>query len=232
MNHEIKNIDFCSILERLPTEYSPEKEAMLRKLEEDEKLEVIRKRLSYYRSKESGVPRFLWNDSLSTYHARTEEEKSNFEKIMSFVKKDDNHSTLILSGKCGTGKSHLGAGIILSSGGKMIDADTLLLQVDSGDNFKSAENKFEILSRFSNYNILVIDEIGRSMDAIKEKGYLSYILRNRYNNRLPTVLISNLAKKELIKFFGEAIYDRFKETCIYLEFTGESYRPSKRNVNL
>ncbi len=232
MNHEIKNIDFCSILERLPTEYSPEKEAMLRKLEEDEKLEVIRKRLSYYRSKESGVPRFLWNDSLSTYHPRTEEEKSNFEKIMSFVKKDDNHSTLILSGKCGTGKSHLGAGIILSSGGKMIDADTLLLQVDSGDNFKSAENKFEILSRFSNYNILVIDEIGRSMDAIKEKGYLSYILRNRYNNRLPTVLISNLAKKELIKFFGEAIYDRFKETCIYLEFTGESYRPSKRNVNL
>lgn len=232
MDHEIKNIDFCSILERLPTEYSPEKEAMLRKLEEDEKLEVIHKRLSYYRSKESGVPRFLWNDSLSTYHPRTEEEKSNFEKIMSFVKKDDNHSTLILSGKCGTGKSHLGAGIILSSGGKMIDADTLLLQVDSGDNFKSSENKLEILSRFSNYNILVIDEIGRSMDAIKEKGYLSYILRNRYNNRLPTVLISNLAKKELIKFFGEAIYDRFKETCIYLEFTGESYRPSKRNVNL
>lgn len=232
MDHEIENINFFSILERLPSEYSSEKEVMLQKLEAEEKLEIIRKRLSYYRSTESGVPRFLWYDSLETYHPRTEEEKSNFEKIMTFVKKDDNHSTLILSGKCGTGKSHLGAGIILSSGGKMIDADTLLLQIDSGDNFKSSKNKLEILSRFSNYNILVIDEIGRSMDAIKEKGYLSYILRNRYNNRLPTVLISNLAKKELIKFFGEAIYDRFKETCIYLEFTGESYRPSKRNVNL
>lgn len=231
MEHEIKNIDFCSILERLPNEYSPEKEAMLQKLEAEEKLEIIRKRLSYYRSKESGVPRFLWNDSLETYHPRTEEEKSNYKKILSFVNNDDNHNTLILSGKCGTGKSHLGAGIIHSLGGKMIDADTLLLQVDSGDNFKSSENKFEILSRFSNYKMLVIDEIGRSMDSVKEKGYLSYILRNRYNNRLPTVLISNLAKKELIKFFGEAIYDRFKETCIYLEFTGESYRPSKRNVN-
>lgn len=232
MDHEIKNIDFCSILERLPSEYSSEKEALLQKLEAEEKLEIIRKRLSYYRSTKSGVPRFLWYDSLETYHPRTEEEKSNFEKIMTFVKKDDNHSTLILSGKCGTGKSHLGAGIILSSGGKMIDADTLLLQIDSGDNFKSSENKLEILSRFSSYKMLVIDEIGRTMDSVKEKGYLSYILRNRYNNRLPTVLISNLSKKELIKFFGEAIYDRLKETCIYLEFTGESYRPNKRDITL
>lgn len=232
MDHEIKNIDFCSILERLPNEYSPEKEAMLQKLEEEEKLEIIRKRLNYYRSKESGVPRFLWNDSLSTYHPRTEEEKSNFEKIMSYVNNNDNHYTLILAGRCGTGKSHLGAGIIHSLGGKMIDADTLLLQVDSGDNFKSAENKPEILSRFSSYKMLVIDEIGRSMDVIKEKGYLSYIIRNRYNNRLPTVLISNLNKRELLKFFGEAIFDRFQETCIYLEFTGESYRPNKRDITL
>lgn len=70
------------------------------------------------------------------------------------------------------------------------------------------------------------------MDVIKEKGYLSYIIRNRYNNRLPTVLISNLTKTELLKFFGEAIFDRFQETCIYLEFTGESYRPNKRDITL
>lgn len=232
MDHEITNIDFCSILERLPNEYSPEKEAMLQKLEEEEKLEIIRKRLNYYRSKESGVPKFLWDDSLTTYHPRTEEEKANYEKILSFVKNKENHNTLILAGKCGTGKSHLGAGIIHSLGGKMIDADTLLLQVDLGDNFKSSENKLEILSRFSNYKMLVIDEIGRSMDAIKEKGYLSYIIRNRYNNRLPTVLITNLAKNELLKFFGEAIFDRFQETCIFLEFSGESYRPTKRNITL
>lgn len=155
MNHDIKTSDFFNILERLPLEYSQDKEAMLRKLEEEEKLEVIRKRLSYYRSKESGVPRFLWNDSLRTYHPRTEEEKTNYEKILAFVTNDENHITLILTGRCGTGKSHLGAGIINSLGGKMIDADTLLLQVDSGDNFKSSENKLEILSRFSSYKLLV-----------------------------------------------------------------------------
>ena len=81
MDHEIKNIDFFSILERLPSEYSSEKEAMLQKLEAEEKLEIIRKWLSYYRSTESGVPRFLWYDSLETYHPRTEEEKTNFERL-------------------------------------------------------------------------------------------------------------------------------------------------------
>ena len=118
MNNDIKTSNFFDILERLPLDYSPEKEAMLRKLEEEERLEVIRKQLSYYRSKESGVPRFLWNDSLTTYHPRTEEEKVNYEKILSFVTIDENHITLILTGRCGTGKSHLGAGIINSIGGK------------------------------------------------------------------------------------------------------------------
>ena len=35
MNHDIKASDFFDILERLPIDYSPDKEAMLRKLEEE-----------------------------------------------------------------------------------------------------------------------------------------------------------------------------------------------------
>ena len=59
MTHDIKTSDFFDILERLPLDYSQEKEAILRKLEEEEKLEVIHKRLSYYHSKEIGEHHFL-----------------------------------------------------------------------------------------------------------------------------------------------------------------------------
>ena len=34
-----------------------------------------------------------------------------------------------------------------------------------------------------------------------------------------------------LKKLGEAVLDRLKETCISLEFAGESYRPSLRDVN-
>lgn len=204
MNEDIKKIDFSFALENLSSTFS----------------------------KESGVPPFLWNESLDTYIPHNDEEKRNLDSIKRYAEIQDNRMVLLMCGKCGTGKSHLGAGIVRERGGKMIDSDTLLLQIESGDNFKSAENKIEILDRFSNYKFLVVDEIGRSINPDKEKGYLSYIIRNRYNNRLPTVLISNLEKKDVLRFLGEPIVDRFRENCMAIEFDEESYRASRRCVNL
>ena len=78
--------------------------------------------------------------------------------------------------------------------------------------------------------MLVIDEIGRSMQQAKEDAILNYVLRRHYENMLPTVLISNLQKTDLMKKLGDAVVDRLKETCQCVEFVGESYRPEKRKI--
>ena len=78
--------------------------------------------------------------------------------------------------------------------------------------------------------MLVIDEIDRSMQQAKEDAILNYVLRRRYENMLPTVLISNLQKTDLMKKLGNAIVDRLTETCKLIEFVGESYCLGKRKI--
>ena len=97
-------------------------------------------------------------------------------------------------------------------------------------NFKSPQTEEEVFNDYSTVKFLVIDEVGRSLKCEKEIEILSYILRKRYDNQLPTIVISNLEKKVLMKNLGEAVVDRLRETATSIEFTGESYRILKRKV--
>ena len=47
---------------------------------------------------------------------------------------------------------------------------------------------------------------------------------------LPTIVISNLDKKTLLKKLGDAEVDRLTEVATSIEFSGESYRILKRKI--
>ena len=49
-------------------------------------------------------------------------------------------------------------------------------------------------------------EVARSMQQAKENSILNYVLRHRYENMLPTVLISNLKKEDLLKNWGMQLW--------------------------
>lgn len=108
--------------------------------------------------------------------------------------------------------------------------EDLIYKVESSLNFKSPQTEEDVFNSFATVNFLVIDEVGRSLKREKEIEILSYILRKRYDNQLPTIVISNLEKKVLMKNLGEAVVDRLRETATSIEFTGESYRILKRKV--
>ena len=180
----------------------------------------------------SGVPRRYWHSTFDTYIPRDEKDSKNLETIKSFAKLEKNDKVLILLGAKGLGKTHLGSAIIRNCGGKFISIEELIFKYDSAQDFHAKVNREELMESYSSTKMLVIDEIGRSMQQEKENALLNYILRRRYENMLPTVLISNLSKADLLKKLGEAVLDRLRETCISLKFEGESYRTSIRDVNL
>lgn len=97
-------------------------------------------------------------------------------------------------------------------------------------NFKSAQTEEEVFANYTTKPILVLDEIGRTLKREKEIEFLSYILRKRYDNKLPTIIISNLDRKTLLKILGEAVVDRLTEVATSIEFSGESYRILKRAI--
>lgn len=229
---EIKKINPLPFLSTL--EANLEKDEWI-KQREKELAEQAEKEASYQMQKSvesSGVPRRYWHVDFDTYISRNEKDSKNLETIKKFTSLDNNDKVLILLGAKGLGKTHLGSAIIRNCGGKFISIEELIFKYESAQDFHAKTNLEELMDLYSSTKMLVIDEIGGSMQQEKENALLNYILRRRYENMLPTVLISNLSKAELLKKLGEAVLDRLKETCISVEFDGESYRPSKRDVNL
>ena len=230
--NEIKKINPLPFLSTLKA--NPERDEWIRHREK-ELAEQAEKEAAYQMQKNvesSGVPRRYWHVDFDTYISRNEKDSKNLETIKKFTSLDNNDKVLILLGAKGLGKTHLGSAIIRNCGGKFISIEELIFKYESAQDFHAKTNREELMDLYSNTKMLVIDEIGRSMQQEKENALLNYILRRRYENMLPTVLISNLSKAELLKKLGEAVLDRLKETCISVEFEGESYRPSKRDVKL
>jgi len=179
---------------------------------------------NWNKEKESGVPRRFSEASFFNYKYSNEREENILKTVIGFVEKKDNEGVLLLTGSKGNGKTHLGVAAVRDRMGFYVGMEDLIYKVESSLNFKSKQTEEEVFEDFTTKEFLVIDEIGRSLKREKEIEILSYILRKRYDNCLPTVIISNLEKKVLLKNLGEAIVDRFCETATSVEFTGESYR--------
>ncbi len=230
--NEIKKLNSVSLFEMFDANVESDDWVKQREKELAEQAEKEAAYQTQKRVETSGVPRRYWHSTFDTYIPRDDKDSKNLETIKSFSNLEKNDKVLILLGAKGLGKTHLGAAIIRNCGGKFISIEELIFKYESAQDFHSKTNREELMESYSSTKMLVIDEIGRSMQQEKENALLNYILRRRYENMLPTVLISNLSKADILKKLGEAVLDRLRETCISLEFEGESYRTSIRDVNL
>mgnify|MGYP004448808111 CR=1 FL=1 len=176
----------------------------------------------------SGVPARFSDASFFNFKCSSGQEQERLEKVIRFVEKENNDGILLMTGSKGTGKTHLGVAAVRDVCGFYVGMEDLIYKVESSMNFKSPQTEEEVFEDFSKKPFLVIDEIGRSLKREKETEILSYILRKRYDNMLPTILISNLDKTTLLKSLGGAVVDRLCEVGEYIEFTGDSYRMKKR----
>src|SRR5574344_1504459 len=80
MNQKLKNCDFSFLLN-----YLSEQEEQIREFEKNQELIRLQELHLRYKSKVSGVPRFLWMESLETFKSQTEELKRNLMKVRQFI---------------------------------------------------------------------------------------------------------------------------------------------------
>lgn len=196
--------------------------------------ENIEAELNRYRSwnkkAESGVPKRYAGCCFGNYHARNESEGKWKQSVIDFVETEENDGVLLMTGARGTGKTHLGVSAVRALKGHYVNMEDLIYKVESSLNFKSPQTEEEIFKFYTEVDFLVIDEIGRSLKREKETEILSYILRKRYDNQLPVIVISNLDKEVLVKMLGGAVKDRLDEVAVSIEFKGDSYRILKRKA--
>ena len=177
----------------------------------------------------SGVPEKFWKESFETFSAESEKDKAVYDKVKQFSEKPANR-VLILCGENGNGKSHLASAVTRVCGGEYILSSMLCVKYDSATGYKADMTREQILLHYSKIKMLVIDECCKYfLDENLEKFLLMQIIIMRYENNLPTVLVTNANKQAFIQFLGKAVYDRFTEVCTTVEFDGASKRKGLRN---
>ena len=204
----------------------PQKEEEVLKWHEERQKQ---ERENFYKNN-SNVGRKFLDKSLKDYVAETDEQKNILTVVRKFITEvnEGKCRTLWLCGSTGTGKTLLGSSICRETMGTFARSYNIQNDIDATKTFKATETKRQVIERYANYRMLVIDEIGRGGSA--EQEYLWQILNERYENELGTVLITNMSKGELKEFLGEPIYDRFVVNCTSLTFSGESYRRKEREI--
>ncbi len=147
----------------------------------------------------------------------------------------------LLTGLPGTGKTRLACNVV----GALENADALYVRQGQltialratygrkdvflhkyrGDDEDEPPTPLEI---GQGVRFLVLDEIGCAPLANDERLLLDELLKHRYAERKPTILISNLALDQLKEFLGDALTDRIAHASgnrkFLLQFEGDSYR--------
>lgn len=184
----------------------------------------------------AGIPKRFNGCAMDSYSAQSQAEISAKRKIGDYllkVKSKQPVGGLILLSNVGLGKTLLACAMIeelgfnFSSRLRTFSALTLELK-DSMFNRESEFTEKEFISFYSSIEFLIIDEIGIQKGTDAEMMMLNQIINGRYNNMLPTMMISNLSIAELKLAVGERVVDRLRSeggSVIILE--GKSKRGLK-----
>jgi DNA replication protein DnaC len=132
-------------------------------------------------------------------------------------------TNLLFYGNNGTGKTHL-AVCLAKDGATYRRLPDIFREVRM--DFKCEEN---MLDFYGNRKLLVIDEVGRQKCSEFEINLFFEIIDRRWNNVLPTTLITNLSPNELADIYGSAILDRLRPQIV--NFNWRSMRATMENLN-
>lgn len=214
---------------------SAEMEAERKKMEK-EKARAEKHRIWQMKLGEAGIPERFVTRTLENYKVTNSGQKSALDFATAYAEQFDIVSEIgrsaIFCGKPGTGKTHLAIGIALHvmAKGKCAMFTTVQRMIRKvKDTFRkdSQESESDVIDLLVYPDLLIIDEIGVQFGSDFEKNLMFDILNERYENRKPTLLLSNLTVPEVKAFLGERIYDRLKEDggqCV--SFDWKSHRGS------
>lgn len=142
---------------------------------------------------------------------------------------------LLLVGNVGTGKTHLASAIaehIIREHGAMAVYRTLhsLMQYVKGSFDNHSEyTEAQAYEALVSPQLLIIDEIGSTKQTEFEQATLFNVINGRYEQQVPTLVISNLMPTELEKALGDRVMDRLRENgglCLVFSWASARKAPS------
>jgi DNA replication protein DnaC len=176
---------------------------------------------------DAGIPPVLHHATLANWQPTPNIPPSHREHITDFVKA--RRGFLIMTGKVGTGKSHLAVGAMVAFG---VSSARLITHADFMRKLRlhyNDDHKEDIVETCLGVGLLVLDDVGLAVGGKDELPTIHRVLDHRHSHRKPTIITTNKSVDGLAEFLGERMTDRLAESCKeVLEFKGKSHRSQMR----
>lgn len=180
------------------------------------------------------IPYRFQDRAFDGYTAKTPAQKKALSVCRDYADRFREHHAagrcLILSGKPGTGKTHLAVAIanqLLHTTGAVCVYRTVgaMLSYIKGSYDGNEYSEADAIKSLVSPHLLILDEIGATKPSEFELAMLFNVINGRYEQQLPTIIISNLPPAEIGAAMGERCLDRLREGGgIAVAFDWESMR--------
>lgn len=211
-----------------------ERERARQRVEFEQAQKRSESRLRKQRLAGSQIPEKYLSRSFANYRAEGEGQQRALEACQRFVARfpelQRSGGGLIMTGRPGTGKTHLAcaAGNALLAQGHSVVFLTvarMIRKIRETYRRDSALTEQQVLDALVAVDLLLLDEVGVQRGTESEEQLLFEVLNERNALFAPTVLISNLTAAEIKTFIGERALDRLREGGSKLiVFDWDSYR--------
>lgn len=211
------------------------KDAEEARVEEDkaERVEQNQKQVAV-KFKRSGIPPRYTTRTFDNFKCQNKEQEKALRMAKDYAdnisEKMETGAGLIMSGKPGTGKTHLACAVgeqFMRKGGDVlfITVSAMIRKVRETYSRQSTVTEQEAIDSFSGVGLLIIDEIGLQRGSDDEEHLLFEIINERYSYFKPTIIISNLNASDIKQYIGERALDRMREGGgKFIPFDWHSYR--------
>lgn len=183
----------------------------------------------------AGIPPRFKGKTFSEFKPVNQKAASHLKKIQEYADGlgEDGHDgrCLLMLGKVGNGKTHLGCALLESVIRKTGNRcrywtfSELVRKVKGSFSKGSDYSEQDIYNDFCKAYLVVLDEVGMQNFTDFEQAVAYEAINHRYLAKKPTVLISNLQASDLPLCVGERVVDRLREGGgKALDFDWKSYR--------
>lgn len=184
------------------------------------------------------IPARFERCGFDTFVADTDDMRHALTVCRDYAERFSEHAvrgaSLVLSGKPGTGKSHLAGAILralMQRGVRYVTCMDMIRAVRETWRRDSERTETQVLGYLADLELLVIDEIGMQYGTDGEQTIIFDVLDRRYRDMRPVILITNQDKEGLKACVGDRVFDRLRETARWVAFDWQSYRGQARKAS-
>lgn len=205
------------------------------RVSEEKRIEAERERQIRMESRlnRAGIPTRFRKKTFDSFDANTNAKENCLGIAREFaIEFKDNlslGSTVVFSGKPGTGKSHLAIAVcmnIMAAGhtAMYLNALDAIRMVRSTWKRDSERSENAVMNDLTDVDLLVLDEVGAQYGTEGEQVILFDIINRRYQEQQPMILLTNQGKDGFRQYLGDRAFDRLREGGRWVAFDWESHR--------